>query len=414
MSFRWAVPERSVDHPSFPTLPVEIYLEILERLAPLGRKLSLEQTKTLTRFAGACKLFCHIALPRIYERVDLVGRVCYKPDDLSALREASWFSRISAREDLALWTVKCVKECNLRGVVLPSSNSSAVGVFAERYTSIFNHTVNLRRLTFTNCLIENEHWRAMMTLGALEELCIYHCVFAEAPQTIQPNHPVKISVPSVEFYRDDDDSTDDNAGVAAEKLDLSRLRSLKTDVGFAELLNWPQDCILEQLHVSRISYSNPEHQAILKPILRQTGQRVAELKLAFLDRIFLPDFGNQLRDIIPDNSQNLRSFTLVVDAMTREHVEAREMSSLVCRYIGFSPTMERLVVTSPKALTVPAWWRGTAPGRRFTPAQPLSSDHVQDITLRIILPVFPEINYVEIYRTALRLEGCSWVKVRAT
>ncbi|KAI6111845.1 hypothetical protein EDD16DRAFT_1194576 [Pisolithus croceorrhizus] len=171
MSFRWAVPERSVDHPSFPTLPVEIYLEILERLAPLGRKLSLEQKKTLTRFSGACKLFCHIALPRIYERVDLVGREYYKHDDPSTLREASWFSRISAREDLALWTLKCVKECNLRGVVLRySNNSPAVSALAERYTSIFEHTINMRRLTLSNCLTENEHWRAMMCTGGVVHL----------------------------------------------------------------------------------------------------------------------------------------------------------------------------------------------------------------------------------------------------
>lgn len=393
MLFRWAIPERTIDQRSLPTIPAEIYLAILERLAPPGEKLSSEQMKTLTRFAGACKLFCYIALPRIYERVAFVGHVYYRHDDLS-WREASWHRRIASREDLALWAAKCVKVCDFCGC----NDSWSVGVFADRYTSILKHTINIRRLTFNMCLIENEHWRAMMALGALEELCIYRCEFAEVPQPTQTSHPVKISVPFVEFYQGDDV----DASVAAEALDLGRLRSLKTDIGFAGLLNWPQDCILEKLHVSGIDYSSPEHQAILKPILRQTGQRVTELKLTFWERIFLPDFESHLRDTLPENSQNLRSLTLVVDGMTRDSIEARKMSSFICRYVGFSPTMEKLAIK----------YFSLFPSPRRRP-QPPSPDHVQDVTLSTILPAFPKINYVEIYGTTLRLEGCSWVKFRA-
>lgn len=234
---------------------------------------------------------------------------------------------------------------------------------------------------------------------------MYRCEFAEVPQPTQTSPSLKISVPFVEFYQGDDI----DASVAAEALDLGRLRSLKTDIGFAGLLGWPQDCILEKLHVVGINYSNPEHQAILKPILRQTGQRVTELTLTFRDRIFLPEFESDLRDILPENSQNLRSLTLVVDGMTRDYVEARKMSSLICHYVGFSPTMERLAIKYFSIFPSPRW-RG--PGQTRSRSQPPSPGYVQDITLSTILPVFPKINYVEIYRTALRLEGCSWVKFR--
>ncbi|KAI6024236.1 hypothetical protein EDC04DRAFT_286828 [Pisolithus marmoratus] len=412
MLFECTMPELRVGNGSLQTIPVEIYLEIVGHLAPPGEKLSRQQTKTLTRFASACRLFCHIALPRIHERVDFVGHMNCRDDNLSS-RETSWNDRIAAGEDLALWGAKCVKECHFRGLLSKLGLSWSVSLFIGCYAVSLGHMTHISRLTFARCLITDEYWRAIMALGALEELWIDQCEcereYTEISQPTQSSHPLKIRVPSFQFYEGYDGG--DSASVTAELLDLGRLRFLKADIEFVELLNWPQDCILEQLHISRIDYASSEHQAILKPILRQAGQRMAELKLTFWERVFLPDYGNHLQNTLPDNVQNLRSLILVIDAMTRDHVNPREMSSLVCRCVGFSPTMERLVIKSLIS-SVPAWWRGTGQSR-LAPSKPPPFDHVQDITLSTISPVFPKISYVEIYGTALHLKDGSWVKVRA-
>ncbi|KAI6024235.1 hypothetical protein EDC04DRAFT_2725756 [Pisolithus marmoratus] len=395
MLFQWTIPKRRVGHRSLPTIPAEIYLEILEYLAPPGEALSPEQTKTLTRLAGACKLFCHIALPRIYERVSIVGHVHYRHDNLLSSRGASLCGRIASREDLALWAAKCVRECNFRDWLLKSEGSWAVSMFAERYASSLRHMTNIRRLTFFECFITNKHWRAIMALGTLEELVFDRCGFAGTIQVkdgIQAAQPVKLGVPSIEFYEGGA-----HHRIAAEAFDLGGLRSLKTDIPFAKLLDWPQDCILEQFHLREIDYKDPVHCSALKPILRQTGQSVTELKLSFYDGILLPNFGHYFQDSWPGNIRNLRSLTLVVDAMTRDWVEPCEMSSLVCRCVGFSLTMEKLIVQF-HAPYFPAW-------------QP-SFNHLYDI-LPTVSAVFPRINYIEIYGTAIRLDGDSWVEVTA-
>ncbi|KAI5994877.1 hypothetical protein EDC04DRAFT_3148030 [Pisolithus marmoratus] len=245
----------------------------------------------------------------------------YRRDNLSP-RETSWNGRITAREDLALWAAKCVKECHFRGSLLKLGLLRQVSIFMGCYAASLRHMTHISRLTFSRCLITDEYWRAIMTLGALQELCIdqCECECTETSQPTQTNHPVKIRVPSFQFYYGGD-----SASVTAEVLDLGRLRFLKTDIEFVELLSWPQDCVLEQLHISGIDYASSEQQAILKPILRQAGRRVAELKLTFWERIFLPDYGNHLQNTLPENVQNLRSLILVIDAMTRDYVKPCEV-----------------------------------------------------------------------------------------
>ncbi|KIN98381.1 hypothetical protein M404DRAFT_1005361, partial [Pisolithus tinctorius Marx 270] len=378
-------PERHIGHRSLPTIPAEIYTEIFEYLAPPGKRLSAEQRKILTRVAGACKLLCHIALPRMYGHVDV-----YWLDNLSSLRKHPLFGRIAAHEDLALWAAKCVRECKLHGWLSEPEGS---------WTSTLRHMPNLRRLMFVECFITNEHWHVIMALGALEELVLHGCHFTETlgPEgRIQSNQPVKLRVPSVEFYRGC--NFDD---VAAKTLDLGCLHSLKADIKFARLLDWPQDCILEQLHISGIDYSDTAHQTTLKSTLRGTGQWVADLKLSFCNRDFLPDFESHLQASLPETSQNLRSLMLVFDGTPRDCIQ---MSSIVCCYVGFSETMERLAMQY-STTGVAAWWQGPS---QICFARPQSYD-VQDIIQLIISKVFPNINYVEIYGTLLHLEGGSWV-----
>lgn len=398
--FRWTIPERRVGDRNLPTIPTEIYLEIFEHLAPSGEKLSVEQTKTLTRVSGSCKLFCHIALPRIFEHVDFVGLVYYRHDNLPFSRNISWCSRMAAGEDLALWGAECTRECNFRDWQLESEGSWAVNMFAKRFTSSLSHMTNLRRLTFTRCFITNNHWRAVMALRALGELAFDKCQFTETAQLedgIHTNHPMNLRVPSIEFYEGGA-----HAYVAARVFNLGHLRSLKTDLPFAVLLDWPQDYILEQLHLSQIKYSSPAHEFVLRATLRKIRQSVAELKLSFYDHMRLPDFEHYLQSNLSEIIQKLRSLTLVVDPNIRDYLQSHVKCPPLCFRVGFSESMEKLIVQS-HAPCYPG-------GIRFVPPWQPSSDHLQQSTLPLILADFPNINYVEIYGTAIRLKGDSWVE----
>lgn len=402
MSFRWAIPERRVGHRTLPLIPPEIYLEILEHLAPPGEELSPEQTKTLARVAGTCKLFCHIALPRIYERVNVVGSVYYRHDNVYSNRGASLCGRIVAREDLALWAAKCVKECNVRNWLSNSEGSWAVSIFAERYASSLRRMTNIHRLTFFECLILNEHWRTIMALGALKELVFDRCQFTESIQLEDGTQPTKLRVPSIEVYEGGA-----HEQVLAKVLDLGRLRSLKTDFPFAKSLDWPMDCTLKQLHLRDIAYNIREHHSTLRHILQRTARFVVELKLSFFEPTLFPKFEDYFEGSLPDNFQNLRSLTLVVDSMTKSRLEPREMSSLVCRCVGFCLTMERLTVqahgsTSRRPRSNP-----------LIPGQP-SPDYLRHDALPLISAAFPKINYVEIFGTAIHLQGGFWVDLPAS
>ncbi|KAI6126988.1 hypothetical protein F5141DRAFT_1084756 [Pisolithus sp. B1] len=370
MSFRWATIQFQSargGHRSLPPFPLEIYLEILEHLAPPGQELSPEQTKTLTRVAGTCKFFCHIAIPRIYEHVSVVGSVYYRHDNAYSNRGASLCGRIVAREDLALWAAKCVRECNFHNWLL-------------RYMT------NIHRLTFSECFITNEHWRAIMALGGLEELVFDRCHFTETIQLggTRINQPPKLRVSSIEVYEGDFHSR-----VVTEVLDLGRLRSLKTDLSFAKFLDWPQDCALRQLHLDTW-YVNPEHRSTrstLRRFLQQTARFVVELKLSFLKPILL-EFKDYFQDSLPDNFQNLRSLTLIVDSITVDRLRPRE-----------SLTVQAHVSDSMRL--------------RFGPLNPWqpSPDYLRQNALPLISAAFPNINYVEIYGGAIRLQGASWVDV---
>ncbi|KAI6111846.1 hypothetical protein EDD16DRAFT_1606353 [Pisolithus croceorrhizus] len=402
MSFRWAIPTHRVGHRSLPPFPLEIYLEILEHLAPPGQELSPEQTKTLTRVAGTCKFFCHIAIPRIYEHVSVVGSVYYRHDNAYSNRGASLCGRIVAREDLALWAAKCVRECNFHNWLSESEESWAVSIFAERYASSLRYMTNIHRLTFSECFITNEHWRAIMELGGLEELVFDRCHFTETIQLggTRINQPPKLRVSSIEVYEGDFHSR-----VVAEVLDLGRLRSLKTDLSFAKFLDWPQDCALRQLHLDTW-YVNPEHRSTrstLRRFLQQTARFVVELKLSFLKPILL-EFKDYFQDSLPDNFQNLRSLTLIVNSITVDRLRPREMSDLICRCVGFSPTMESLTVQAHVSDSMRL---------RFGPLNPWqpSPDYLRQNALPLISAAFPNINYVEIYGGAIRLQGASWVDV---
>ncbi|KAI6001884.1 hypothetical protein EDD15DRAFT_2472598 [Pisolithus albus] len=320
MSFRWAIPERRVGHRTLPLIPPEIYLEILEHLAPPGEELSPEQTKTLTRVAGTCKLFCHIALPRIYERVNVVGNVYYRHDNVYSNRGASLCGRIIAREDLALWAAKCVKECNVRNWISESEGSWAVSMFAERYASSLRRMTNIHRLTFFACFITNEHWRTLMVLGALKELVFDRCGFTGSIQLKDGTQPTKLRVPSIEVYQ-----AGAHYQVLAKVLDLGRLRSLKTDIPFAKSLDWPLDCALKQLHIRDIAYLMQGHRSTLNHILQRTARSVVELKLSLSEATQFPGFEDYFQGSLPDNFQNLRSLTLVVDSMTTDRLEPREV-----------------------------------------------------------------------------------------
>ncbi|KAF9233054.1 hypothetical protein BU15DRAFT_16440, partial [Melanogaster broomeanus] len=109
-------PERRAGDRNLPIIPNEIYLLILEDIAPTSGRLSPEQVDIFINLSLVCRFFGNLCLPRVFEYVEFAGF----GDQTPLAARADFASRglalcehIAAKEPLALALAECVKVCHL-------------------------------------------------------------------------------------------------------------------------------------------------------------------------------------------------------------------------------------------------------------------------------------------------------------
>ncbi|EIW77501.1 hypothetical protein CONPUDRAFT_145861 [Coniophora puteana RWD-64-598 SS2] len=174
MEFKWSTPtRRSPTGQDLPIIPNEIYIAILESFVPSSRFPKTSEIRTLRSFAVACRFFCHLALPRMFERLLFDGSG--DPRKMGAFNSGGWAHAVITGKPPALTTaafVKCVVFQNWTddalGTHIPMRGwlSHLVGFHCQALEAM----PNLEAVVFSRADVTVDHVRALRNLQKLRVL----------------------------------------------------------------------------------------------------------------------------------------------------------------------------------------------------------------------------------------------------
>ncbi|KIJ19329.1 hypothetical protein PAXINDRAFT_96730 [Paxillus involutus ATCC 200175] len=298
---QWTTPERRTGDRILPIIPNEIYLIILEHIAPASTKPSPEQLLTFSKLSRICRFFYNIYLPRIFEYLELSGSI-FSGDPLPA-HEAHMASRgwilcqqIATKQPLALYLAQFVKACHFTDWAFGSAGSLGAQMFLESYISGMARMKNIRELHFSDFPVKKAHWDAIKNLESLEELSFTYCDFVDGPADVDPGKRLKVKVSCLQVYE---------CGYShqlAAALDVRHLRTLTTDMN----IDWLSETTLTELSVNDGEFCGPGNNGRLRRILSEMPQSIQVLTLPVYDRPDIELFGDPLWK----NRPLLRSLTL--------------------------------------------------------------------------------------------------------
>ena len=330
-------PERQKLGQTLPIIPNEIYFYIFEYIAPPDERLTPEQLHVLTSLCGVCRLFANVCLPRVFEIVVFSGPVFHdstsaRVRDNTAYKtshESVLCAQLEAKQPLALAIAKVVRVCHFTGWGLDKAESCAVRLLSRKYITGMSYMTNLRELRFSDTLVDERHWNAIINSSSLEELSFLCCLFRRSPADVQPRKWVK--VPRLQVLC---------CGSGGVRLPLAAinaqyLRALDMDHKFLDQVDWHLLSSLTELrfHDHHGSLTGTEEQFMerLHAFLMQAPRSLEELRLAV-------DVGGvahvPVRSMFDHpawrNLSLLRSLTFVVESISSDlfsHVSQTPSSS---------------------------------------------------------------------------------------
>ncbi|KIJ08748.1 hypothetical protein PAXINDRAFT_18129 [Paxillus involutus ATCC 200175] len=361
---QWSTPERRAGDRDLPIIPNEIYLIIFEHIAPTSTRLSHQQLLTLSNLSRVCSFFGNASLPRIYEYLEFSTH----------MGSRAWIlcRQIAAKQPLALSVAQCVNVCRFVWWNLAGDGSWAV--------QTFSHMKNIRSLKFFRCFVKKAHWDVITALESLEELSFTFCEFLDGPADVDPGKRSKVKVSRLRVHK----CHGGHQPVAA--IDARHLRTLTMDPDFVHGIDWLSETALTELYV----FGNEDRYmgvVRLKRILSEMPQSIQVLTLPVYPGSDIGLSGDPVWENIP----LLRSLTL-------EEVE---------QFPGIPPmTVVRIICESVRVHKGLQSFTLQHLGGAVSPAEVrhMIEEQLNDLS---------ELNFVNIYGTAVRLVDGKWIDVPA-
>ena len=294
-------PERKNGDQILPIVPNEIYLCIFEHIAPPTGDLTSEQLRTFANLSRICRFFANFCLPRIFESVDFSCmflphrniKAVYKTS-----RETILGTQIAAKQPLALALAKRVRTCHFTDRAFHRMGQG-VPLLTDKCIAVMSHMRHIRELRIFQCAVGPEHWEVIASLGSLEELRFFECLFLRGLADLEPEKRVWVKPSRLSVVR----CSEPRQLVVA--IDVQYLRTLATDaVIFRQI-----DGLLPQSLEALALFINGTPESGKGAVLKRT--------LDYLARKNLP---------------LLRSLTLAVDLDASTCAEVRQLSSLSISY----------------------------------------------------------------------------------
>jgi hypothetical protein len=256
-------------------MPNEIYLIILEHIAPTSTRLYSEQFLTLSNLSRVCRFFANLCLPRIFEYLSFFGFATGNNAFHMDSRARILCQHIAAKQPLALSLAHCVKVCHFTG--FGNFNESVWAVYRGLYNSGMPHMKNLRELKFSRSIVKKVHWDAVATLESLEILDFSVCTFVDGPADVDPDKRLTVKVPCLSVH-----GCNGYPQLLAA-IDTRHLRTLTMDLEFADHVDWLSETALIELRVydydiKRLTMASPTR---VKRLLCQMPQSIQVLRLPF-------------------------------------------------------------------------------------------------------------------------------------
>ncbi|KAF9230020.1 hypothetical protein BU15DRAFT_13534, partial [Melanogaster broomeanus] len=162
-------PERRTGNRDLRTIPNEIYLTILEDIAPTSGKLSPEQVEIFINLSLVCRLFGNLCLPRVFEYVEFVfgARIPLPVRGDSASRGSTLCHHIAAKEPLALALAQCVGVCHLTNWRRGRDGWPGLRTLSQIYLTGMARMKNIRKVGILYSNVEIALWDVIATLESL-------------------------------------------------------------------------------------------------------------------------------------------------------------------------------------------------------------------------------------------------------
>ncbi|KAI9462072.1 hypothetical protein HD554DRAFT_1470050 [Boletus coccyginus] len=202
--FKLSTPERRLASEKanqiLPIIPNEIYLCILELIAPATDCLTPEQCKTCAHLSGVCRFFANFCLPRVFEFIEFSGPLfddALTPQHChdavyETTRETVLCTQIAAKQPLALALAKRVMTCHFTNFRRYRWSQELDDTDKLLYHAGMSHMRNIRELAFFQCFVDAGQWDAIAALPSLEALGFRACRFPRHFEGIGPGERVKV------------------------------------------------------------------------------------------------------------------------------------------------------------------------------------------------------------------------------
>lgn len=256
-------------------VPNEIYLEIFDYFETSDTMFPPECRRILARLALVCRLFCSIALPRIFASLDIFGAPAKETEDLPP-NNAKFCSAIVRKQEPAATLAGYVKECNF----MDWSNKEdwANAGFLKMYGQAMTRMSNLEKLSFMVVDIDRHLLKTICGLKRLTSLSFFLCTFSKDIDDASINKlpPLKLKV----FSFTGSNGNPKLFQRIIDTTDLVEFRSTQWDITEKILVKFEEDSPLESLDL---------FQAIDEPVLWRAIERTKKLKTILLASLSLHD-----------------------------------------------------------------------------------------------------------------------------
>ncbi|KAH9950801.1 hypothetical protein B0H21DRAFT_460679 [Amylocystis lapponica] len=175
VAFLWSTPARRNETTQLPTVPNEVYLEILEHIQPFPSDMTEQEfKKTLSDLVLVCHLFHATCMHRLFRSLSSHGQ-----GDLVMLiskRRNNWCKRLLDGTANASETEAAayVKACNITKRYSVVEKPADIYIQMDRYISVFPY---LESFTVFGMLLSTELFAAMVKLDHLNTVVFDQCTF---------------------------------------------------------------------------------------------------------------------------------------------------------------------------------------------------------------------------------------------
>ncbi|KAF8885394.1 hypothetical protein CPB84DRAFT_1788403 [Gymnopilus junonius] len=174
----WSSPIRKCGEKILSPIPNEIYFEIFHHVKSRVPSLRLHPfvKRDLWNMALACRFFCSVALPLVFERLVFVG---HRNEASASQNHASFCRSILKRDATAIMMAQNVKSCAFSSWYLSEREEDMEWIFRELF-SIYSKGVgfmtNIREISLFLTPVTKELIKTLTDLPHLESLSLTACL----------------------------------------------------------------------------------------------------------------------------------------------------------------------------------------------------------------------------------------------